>query len=415
MKTLTLSELQRSIQMTLVERFALPVWISAEVADLKVNGSGHCYMELIEKGESDGVARAQARAVVWRSAWGVIAANFEAETGQRLERGIKILAKAQVNYHELYGLSLQITEIDPTYTLGESERQRQLAIARLKRDGSWDKNRELQLPRLVQRIAIISSSKAAGYQDFMREITRSEYHFDLTLFEAVMQGTQAEQSIIDAMIAIANRREEFDIVAVIRGGGSTNDLNCFNSYRLALHFARFPRPVISGIGHDKDTSVVDMVSHIMVKTPTAAAGWFVDRMMQLDGWLLSAAQELHHRSIELSRSEERYLEGSIKELTTRTEELLNRKKRELIEQLISLPDLAEGVIKRQEERLNHAATVIAGYSPERLLKIGFAMARMEDTGCAVRSVEGAKEGERMTIELVDGEIDTEIKRIRKKR
>lgn len=400
--------------MTLVERFALPVWISAEVADLKVNGSGHCYMELIEKGESDGVARAQARAVVWRSAWSGISARFEAETGQRLERGIKILAKAQINYHELYGLSLQITDIDPTYTLGESERQRQLAIARLKRDGSWDKNRELPLPMLVQRIAIVSSASAAGYQDFMREVSKSEYHFDLTLFEAVMQGAQAEQSIIDALIAIANRREEFDIVAVLRGGGSTNDLNCFNSYRLALHFARFPRPVISGIGHDKDTSVVDMVAHIMVKTPTAVAGWFNDRMMQLDGWLLAAAQQLHQHSVELARGEERHLEGAIKEISTRTEELMNRKKRELIEQLIALPDLADGVVKRQREVLEHAATVVAGYSPERLLKIGFAVARSHDTGRGVGSVESVSIGQQISIELIDGEIDTEIKQIRKK-
>ncbi len=413
MKTLSLSELQRSIQVTLVERFVLPIWVSAEVADLKVNSSGHCYMELIEKGESDGVARAQARGVIWRSAWSGISARFEAETGAKLERGIKILAKVQVNYNELYGLSLQITDIDPTYTLGESERQRQLAIKRLKDSDSYDKNRELELPQLVQRIAIVSSSKAAGYQDFMREITKSEYHFELTLFEATMQGAQAEQSIIDALIAIANRREEFDIVAVLRGGGSTNDLNCFDSYRLALHFARFPRPVISGIGHDKDVSVVDLVAQISVKTPTAVAGWFIDRMMQLDGWLLNAAQQLQRHAVDMARKEELHLEGCIKEVATRTEELLNRKKRELVEQLVALPELAAKIVTEQHKRLDNAATVIDGYSPARLLAIGFAIARSRDTGRSIDSVERLESGDVVTIQLHDGEIDTEIKTIKK--
>ncbi|MFI3269739.1 MAG: exodeoxyribonuclease VII large subunit [Rikenellaceae bacterium] len=396
-----------------MERFVLPVWVSAEVADLKVNGSGHCYMELIEKGESDGVARAQARGVIWRSSWGAISARFEAETGARLERGFKILAKVQVNYNELYGLSLQITDIDPTYTLGESERQRQLAIKRLKENDSYDKNRELELPQLVQRIAIVSSSKAAGYQDFMREITKSEYHFDLTLFEATMQGAQAEQSIIDALIAIANRREEFDIVAVLRGGGSTNDLNCFDSYRLALHFARFPRPVISGIGHDKDISVVDLVAHVSVKTPTAVASWFVERMMQLDGWLLNAAQQLQGYSVELARGEERHLEGHIKEIATRTEELINRKKRELIEQLISLPELAEKRIEDERKRLDNSTAIIDSYSPQKLLALGFAIARHQDTRRNIDTVEALQSGESITLQLRDGEIDTEIKTIKK--
>ncbi len=392
----------------------LPVWVSAEVADLKVNGSGHCYMELIEKGESDGVSRAQARGVVWRSAWGSLSSRFEAETGAKLERGIKILAKVQVNYNELYGLSLQITDIDPTYTLGESERQRQLAIKRLKESDSYDKNRELPLPQLVQRIAIISSSKAAGYQDFMREITRSEYHFDLTLFEATMQGAQAEQSIIDALIAIANRREEFDIVTVLRGGGSTNDLNCFNSYRLALHFARFPRPVISGIGHDKDVSVVDLVAQVSVKTPTAVAGWFIDRMMQLDDWLLAAAQQLHHHSIELARVEERHLEGYIKEVATRTEELINRKKRELVDQLTEIPEAVERLIAERRREIENAATIIDGYSPKRLLSIGFAIARSQDSKRgAIKRVDDIKVGESITIQLIDGEIDTEVIQIKK--
>ncbi len=405
---ITLSQLQRSIQDSLVERFALPLWVSAEISDIKVNGSGHCYLELIEKGASDGIARAQARAVIWRGSYAKIAMRFEEHTGQRLERGITILAKVLVSYHELYGLSLQITDIDPTYTIGEVERQRQLAIARLKRDGSWDKNRELPLPQLTQRVAIISSSKAAGYQDFIREITSYEYHFDLTLFEATMQGAAAEESIIAALIAIANRREEFDAVVVIRGGGSSNDLNCFNTYRLALHFARFPRPVISGIGHDKDISVVDMVAQVSLKTPTAVAGWLVERMVALDSWLHSAAVELHRFAVETSRRKEIALEGYTRELMTRCEELFNREKRALIDRLGELPELAYNMLQVRSKELEHAATVVDGYSLDRLLKIGFAIARSEDLGRTIEGVESVNIGDRIVVELSDGELVTEV-------
>ncbi len=406
-RQITLSELQRSIQETIVGRFALPIWISAEISDAKVNGSGHCYMELIEKGASDGVAKAQARAVIWRSNYHTIAPNFESLTGQRLERGITILAKVLVNYHELHGLSLQITEIDPTYTIGERERERQLAIAKLKANDSFNKNRELPLPKLVQRLAIISSSKAAGYQDFIREIRSYEYHFDLTLFEATMQGAAAEESIIEALIAIANRREEFDAVVVIRGGGSTNDLNCFNSYRLALHFARFPRPVISGIGHDKDSSVVDLVAQIALKTPTAVAGWLVDRMATLDNWLHSAAIELHRFAVEISRQKEVMLEVYAKELATRSEEIVNRQKRELIESLQELPDLAYNTLLIKRKELEHAQTIIDGYSPKRLLELGFAIARGEHNR-VIDSVQRVNINDKITIQLNDGELETKV-------
>ncbi len=407
----TLSQLQRSIQECVVERFPLPVWISAELSDLKVNGSGHCYMELVEKGESDGISKAQAKATIWRSSYATIAANFEAQTGERLSRGMKILAKVLVSYHELYGLSLQITDIDPTYTIGEVERQRQLAIAKLKKNGSWDKNRELPLPRLTQRIAVVSSGQAAGFQDFWREIERSPYRIDITLFEATMQGVAAEESIIAALIAIAERREEFDAVVVIRGGGSLNDLRCFDSYRLALHFARFPRPVIAGIGHDKDISVVDMVSHLSLKTPTAVAAWLGERMAELDGWLQSAAIELQRFTTSRTRGEEVRLERFSNEIEMRCEERINREKRDLVERLTSLPDLAREIIKLKRRELDHSSTVVEGFSPERLLKIGFAIARQQDR--AIYSVEELHTGDIITTQLADGEVESEIKKVQK--
>ncbi len=408
----TLSQLQRSIREAIVGRFALPVWVSAEVMDLKVNGSGHCYMELVEKGESDGIARAQARGVVWRSAYEGIAQRFEMQTGQKLGRGIKILAKVLVTYHELYGMSLQITDIDPTYTIGESERERQEAISKLKANGSWDMNRAQPMPRLAQRVAVISSAQAAGYQDFARELSKSSYYIGCTLFEATMQGEAAEGSIIAALIAIAARREEFDMVVIIRGGGSTNDLRCFDSYRLALHFARFPRPVVAGIGHDKDISVVDMVAHTSLKTPTAVAGWLVERLTKEDEWLYSVALDLQRTTTERRRRESLTLERYSSEATMRCEELINRKKRELIERLEALPELAMSLLTMRSKELDHHSTVVEGYSPQRLLELGFAVARVADKG-SVKSVKEVNIGEEMSIQLSDGELTTEIKRVKR--
>ena len=199
---ITLRELQRRVKSALEGQFALPLWVSAEISEIKVNYSGHCYLELVEKGGDNGVPTAQARAVVWRSNYPRIAGYFEAETGQRLAAGIRILAKVLVTYHELYGFSLQITDIDPSYTLGDMERQRQQPIAQLQQDGVWDMNREAPMPAIVQRIAVVSSANAAGYQDFCKELEKSPYRFTLTLFDAFMQGAAAEESIVEALCGV---------------------------------------------------------------------------------------------------------------------------------------------------------------------------------------------------------------------
>ena len=299
---ITLSELQRRVRQVLEERFALPLWVSAEIAEVKVNYSGHCYLELVEKGEGDGVPKAQARAVIWRSQYARIAAYFEAETGQRLAAGMRILAKATVNYHELYGFSLQLLDVDPAYTLGDMERQRQQTIARLQAEGVWEMNRQQAMPAVVQRIAVVSSSRAAGYQDFCNELAKSPYRFCLTLFDAVVQGAAAEDSIVDALSRIAAAGEAFDAVVMIRGGGSSSDLNCFNAYRLCNHVAQFPLPVVTGIGHDKDTSVADLVAHTALKTPTAVAAWLVERMAQADGYLAWAGLQLGNAALAITHS-----------------------------------------------------------------------------------------------------------------
>ena len=403
---ITLSELQRRVRQALEERFALPLWVSAEIAEVKVNYSGHCYLELVEKGEGDGVPKAQARAVIWRSQYARIAAYFEAETGQRLAAGMRILAKATVNYHELYGFSLQLLDVDPAYTLGDMERQRQQTIARLQAEGVWEMNRQQAMPAVVQRIAVVSSSRAAGYQDFCNELAKSPYRFCLTLFDAVVQGAAAEDSIVDALSRIAAAGEAFDAVVMIRGGGSSSDLNCFNAYRLCNHVAQFPLPVVTGIGHDKDTSVADMVAHTALKTPTAVAGWLVERMAETDGWLDCAALQLNDMTKAAMHASEVRLERLSGEVRRLSGELLTRQTLRLEHFTELLPDAARDFLARQGVRLGNAAELIAGRSPERILRLGFAVLRAG--GRAVTSAGSVAEGEQVEIEVSDGKIDATV-------
>ena len=406
---ITLSLLQAAIRETLEERFDMPVWVSAEIADVKINSSsGHCYMELVEKDEkADGVARAQARAVIWRSQYMRIAGIFEAASGQRLERGIKILARVAVTYHELYGLSLQITDIDPSYTMGDMELRKQQTIARLKSDGVWDMNRQSEMPLVVQRIAVVSSSTAAGFQDFCNELKRYGYGFAVTLFDSVMQGTSSEESVTAALEEIAARQEEFDAVAVIRGGGAVTDLNSFNSYRIASHIAQFPLPVITGIGHDKDVSVADMVAHTSLKTPTAVAVWLNDRMAQNEAALENAAVQLHELYTAATRNCELKTERLASTLRSSAATLIAMQRQRLEaarEQL--LRDTSEA-LRREKRRINTLHDIAESRSPKSILRMGFAVARVD--GRAVVSVKDAVSGQTMTVELADGTLTTQIK------
>lgn len=406
---ITLGELQRKVKGLLDEHFALPVWVSAEISDLKVNYSGHCYLELIEKDpkRDNGVPTAQARAVIWRSAYSRIAAYFEAETGQRLAPGIRILAQVVVNYHELYGFSLQITEIDSTYTLGDMEQQRQQTFERLKAEGVWELNRSLELPLPVQRIAIISSANAAGYQDFCKELARSDYRFKTTLFDAFMQGAAAEESIIEALCSVAERQEEFDVVVIVRGGGSTSDLNCFNAYRLSSYVAQFPLPVLTGIGHDKDQSVVDLVAHTPLKTPTAVAGWLNERMASIEGWLEEAARQLHELTIARMREAELRLEQRLSEVRQLSLERSLRAKLHLEQLERLLPERVDLLIRQEQQRLTQATEAIESRSPQRILQLGFAVLRAE--GRAIRSIDTLQQQTSLQVELADGTTEITLK------
>ena len=407
---ITLKQLQQQIKSAVEQVLPLPVWVVAEVAELKVNYSGHCYLELVEKSEpkrgASAVPTAQARAVIWRSQWAMIAPYFRSQTGSELGVGMKILAKVLVSYHELYGLSLQISDIDPSYTLGEVERQKQLTIAQLQADGVWDMNRELQLPYLVQRIAVVSSAAAAGYRDFMNELREGGYAFCCDLYDVVVQGAAAEESICAALDEVALKQEQYDAVVLIRGGGSASDLSCFNSYRLCSYVAQFPLPVLTGIGHDKDTSVADMVAAVALKTPTAVAGWLVDRMAQIDAWLDESAKRLSELATKYTRDEMMRLDRFAADVERQALVRVERAKGYLDMCGEVLASSAERAVERQRAWLAMAEEVIEARSPKQILRLGFAVVR--SGGKAILSAEGAKAGDRITIELNQGELQAEI-------
>lgn len=407
--SLTLLDLQRMVRATVESRFRDPLWVSAEISELKVNRSGHCYLNLVEKGATDGAPRAEARAVIWKSAYLSMASMFEAATGATLRAGLRVLVRVVVTYHEIYGFSLQIIDIDPGYTLGEIERRRRETITRLQQDGVWDMNRELELPRPTLRIAIVSSDTAAGYQDFMNELGRNTYRFQTTLFRSLMQGDAAEESIVATLTEIAQREEDFDVVAIIRGGGSTSDLALFDSYLIASYVAQFPLPIFSGIGHDKDVSVVDMVAHTSLKTPTAVATKLVE-MADYEMILVeNFATEIAHNVEDMLHGEElRLYTHGVNISREATRHISNHEKRiELLKD--GLLSRVEYMISTEEQRLNAAERTLESYSLDNILRLGFAVARNQEG--AVKSIAQTHIGETIAIELLDGVVGAEIKSI----
>ncbi len=295
---LSLSELNELIKDALLDAFPGSVWVVAEVSELKENRSGHCYLELVEKEGNSIVARS--RATIWSYTYRMLKPYFETTTGQPFSQGIKILIQATVEYHPAYGLSMNIKDIDPTYTVGDMALQRKEIINRLQADGIFDMNKELDLPLVPQKIAVISSATAAGYQDFMNQLENNEYGFKFytKLFEAYMQGADAVPSIIHALERIFQYDDFFDAVAIIRGGGATADLSSFDNYDLAVNITQFPLPVITGIGHEKDDTIIDMVAHTRLKTPTAVAEFFIsgagryyERLLDLENSVVQLTRE----------------------------------------------------------------------------------------------------------------------------
>lgn len=422
---ISLHRLQTLVRQRLGEAFPLPVWVTAEITELKVNYSGHCYMELVDK-RSDGsrsIPEAKASAVIWRSRYAALNTYFASATGGPLAAGLKVLVQVTVNFHELYGYSLVISDIEPSYTLGDLERQRRETVERLKADGVFDMNRSLPVPPIMQRVAVVSSRNAAGYQDFMKELARSGYRVETELFDSFMQGDGAEQAVIDALLRIGERADEFDVAVIIRGGGSRSDLSCFDSYLLCSYVAQMPLPVLTGIGHDKDTSVADMVAAEMLKTPTAVAGRIVESLAGFEALLddrssrLSllaeavldesrtrlefAARRLGTHATGMMRRLELQLERLGGEAVRRAGGVVSRRSATLERLESELRSGVRGMLRRSGERLGAAEQIVAAHDPRRILALGFGMVRGAD-GRIVRSVEQLSEGGSVRLELVDG-------------
>lgn len=291
---ITLCQLQEQIKNSVERNHSGRYWIRAEISEIKNHSAGHCYMDLVDKPSEGGAITAKAQAIIWAGSYRLLRPYFETTTGQSLTRGMHILVNVQVQYSTVYGLSLIVMDIDPSFTIGEQELERQKTIARLKSEGMFEMNTTLEFPALPKRLAIISSEQAAGYRDFYNQLHYNEYGFKFRteLFSAPMQGQTAPQGIIEVMDKVAGRIDEFDLLLILRGGGSAQDLTCFDDYDLATNIAQFPIPVITGIGHDHDYHVSDMVANTSVKTPTALADYIVDIFIREDQQIVFLSRRL---------------------------------------------------------------------------------------------------------------------------
>lgn len=310
--SISLFQLNKLVKDSLKLNFDFSTWIFAEIDEIKLNQSGHCYLELIEKSEESDSIIAKAKGIIWAKQYRMIKAYFESETGIRLEQGIKILICVEIEFHEIYGYSLIIKDIEPAYTIGEKEKRKLDIIKRLKEDGVFDMNKNCDFPTLPKNIAIISSENAAGYNDFIKHLENNSYKFKFhyKLFPAFLQGENMENSVINALDKIYNYENLFDLVVIIRGGGSKSDLGWFDNYLIASNIAQFPIPVITGIGHEHDDTIADMVAYLKLKTPTAVADFLIEQFLIFHSQITDYEDALINYSENLILSEKNNLESN---------------------------------------------------------------------------------------------------------
>ena len=384
MNSISLYELNKEIS-SVLKGCLSKVWVHAEINSISVQRVGHCYIELIEKDENTGSIIAKSRANIWANIYKSIAAYFLAETGKTLAAGMKVAFCVDVTFHEVYGISLNVVDIDPTYTLGESARRKALVIKKLEEDGVIDMNKLLSIKPLIKNIAVISAEGAAGYGDFCHQLQHNAYgyKYNLTLFNSIMQGEKAEASILESLDKVLERLDEFDILVLIRGGGAVSDLDCFDAYNLSASLAQFPLPVLTGIGHTRDVSVVDMVAKLPLKTPTAVADFIIN----------------HTRSLE--EKIDSYIELLSRSVTV----LLDRQARKLDQSLTLLPLYANRLLDRKLHALELMERSLELMSPESILKKGYAI--VEKQGKSV-SASSLNPGDEVKITLVDGVVKAEV-------
>lgn len=379
-----------AIEMQLPDEY----WVEAELSECRERG-GHCYMELIEKDEQTNTPIARASAKCWRQTWQMVQPHFEHVTGQPLHAGLKVLLRVYAQFHETFGFSWIVTDIDPTYTIGDMARRRQEIIRQLKEEGVFDLQRELHIPMFAQHIAVISAAGAAGYGDFVHQLEDNDYgfKFDVQLFPAIMQGEQVEQSIIAALnkiyeanALVGSPTDRFDCVVIIRGGGATADLSGFDTLALAENVAQFPLPIITGIGHDRDENILDMVSNTRVKTPTAAAALLIDNLLQVLTRIDSAQQRL---------------------TTAISQRFANQKERLSSMQTI-IPVLVQRILSNAKHRLELLELQLQGYDPQLLLRRGYSITL--HNGRAVRDPKQLKAGDEIETRVEHGSIISTVKK-----
>ncbi|MDR1455849.1 MAG: exodeoxyribonuclease VII large subunit [Tannerella sp.] len=422
---LTLSTLNERVAQAIDESFPDACWIQAETSDVRLQGSaGHCYLEFVEKDVFSGQIIARARGAIWARTFQRLKPYFEKETGQAFVSGLKVLVKVTVAFHKLYGYSLNVIDIEPSYTLGDLVRKRQEIIRRLQEEGIFDLNRELPFPVLPQRIAVITSPTAAGYGDFENQLMNNPagYPFYIKLFPAVMQGEKTEESVIAALDRISRHTDCFDAVVLIRGGGSASDLNCFDSYLLAAHCAQFPLPVITGIGHERDDSVVDMIAHTRLKTPTAVAAFLIGQMDGQAGLLNGLQQSLCSRVTEVLSAQQTYLKLLAARFPSLATHRIEQNRTQLQALRSALPasqllimkhrtDLTEirqflqngwtACVAAQNREMDLAGQFLKMVSPDYALRWGYTL--ILKNGKIVKHASGLSAGDEITVRFADGD------------
>lgn len=407
-RTFTLLELNRMVRETIERQMDGKYWVEAELSDL--HDRNHCYMELVENDPFGPTPLAKARAVCWANRWTALRSKFERQTQQQLRPGIKVRMMVTPTFHEAYGFAYQVSDIDPDYTLGDIVRKRMEIIRQLKEAGIFDLQRELVLPRFAQRIAVISSAQAAGYGDFCHQIDDNSYglSFSHELFAAIMQGEQVEQSVIAALDRINARIDEFDVVVIIRGGGATTDMSGFDTLALAENVANFPLPIITGIGHDRDECILDMVSYMRVKTPTAAAAFLIDHLSEVYTALVSARERI-------SRIAERHLayeKMRLKQLADRIPTLFALTRERQTKRIDALAHRLDSAATQRLERERHRLQLVAQRAqtqdPIHILRRGYSITL--HNGHALRSGDELADGDIIETRLEQGTLKSEIRK-----
>lgn len=407
-RTFTLLELNHMVRETIEQQMDGKYWVEAELSDL--HDRNHCYMDLVENDPFGPTPLAKARAVCWANRWTALRSKFERQTQQQLRPGIKVRMMVTPTFHEAYGFAYQVSDIDPDYTLGDIVRKRMEIIRQLKEAGIFDLQRELALPRFAQRIAVVSSAQAAGYGDFCHQIDDNSYglSFSHELFAAIMQGEQVEQSVIAALDRINARIDEFDVVVIIRGGGATTDMSGFDTLALAENVANFPLPIITGIGHDRDECILDMVSYMRVKTPTAAAAFLIDHLSEVYTALVSARERI-------SRIAERHLayeKMRLKQLADRIPTLFALTRERQTKRIDALAHRLDSAATQRLERERHRLQLVGqraqAQDPIHILRRGYSITL--HNGHALRSGDELADGDIIETRLEQGTLKSEIRK-----